>query len=124
METKDHNSARIAEFWDRNPCGEDFIPASEGAEFFRQADLIKQREPHITENRQKFDFRGKRVLEIGLGEGCEAHKIIEAGAIYNGIDITTESIRRVQARCRLFFSPIREHSGDECRSDGFRGWIF
>ena len=102
MATKDHLSNGIADFWDKNPCGEDFIPASGGVEFFRQADLIKQREPHIAENLRRVDFRGKRVLEIGLGQGCEAHKIIEAGAFYSGIDITAESVRRVKTRCRLF----------------------
>jgi SAM-dependent methyltransferase len=51
------------------------------------------------------DFRGKRVLEIGLGQGCEAQKIIEGGGIYNGIDITAESVRRVKNRCRIFSLP-------------------
>jgi SAM-dependent methyltransferase len=105
MGTNDHSSTRIAEFWDKNPCGEEFIPAADGAEFFRQADLIKQREPHIAENLRKFDFRDKRVLEIGLGQGCEAQKIIEAGGIYTGIDITAESVQRVKTRCRLFSLP-------------------
>src|SRR6266852_3599118 len=105
MESSKHSSAEIADFWDKHPCGEDFIPPAEGAEFFRQADLIKEREPHVAENLRKVDFRGKRILEIGLGQGCEAQKIIQAGGIYNGIDITAESVRRVKTRCRLFSLP-------------------
>lgn len=105
LRTADQSSETIADFWSKNPCGEDFIPDAEGAEFFRQADLVKQGEPHIAQNLRKINFRGKRVLEIGLGQGCEAHKIIQAGAFYTGIDITDESVRRVKTRCRMFNLP-------------------
>ncbi len=98
----DPSSDKITEFWDKHPCGEDFIRGAEGAEFFRQADLLKKSEPHIAQNLKRFNFKGKRVLEIGLGLGCEAQQIIEAGAIYTGIDLSAESVRKVKARCELF----------------------
>lgn len=106
MNPNTYSSTKIAEFWDTHPCGEDFISESEGADFFRQADRIKnQLEPHISNNLRKYDFHGKRILEIGLGQGCEAQKIIQGGGIYNGIDITPESVRRVKDRCRIFSLP-------------------
>jgi SAM-dependent methyltransferase len=47
------------------------------------------------------DFKGKRVLEIGLGEGGDSEQIIRRGAIWSGLDLTPESIERVSTRLRL-----------------------
>jgi ubiquinone/menaquinone biosynthesis C-methylase UbiE len=96
----------IAEFWEKHPCGEDYAGGSEWKEFFQRYDEYKYRtEPHILDELRHIDFRGKRVLEIGLGQGAEAQKIIEAGAVYNGIDLTNESVQRVKMRCSLFGLP-------------------
>jgi ubiquinone/menaquinone biosynthesis C-methylase UbiE len=96
----------IAEFWEKHPCGEDYVGGSEWKEFFQRYDDYKYRtEPHILEELKRIDFRGKRVLEVGLGHGAEAQRIIEAGAIYNGIDLTNESVQRVKMRCGLFGLP-------------------
>jgi ubiquinone/menaquinone biosynthesis C-methylase UbiE len=96
----------IAEFWRTHPCGSDFVDATEWKEFFLKYDAYKYRqEPHILEELKKIDFAGKRVLEIGLGQGAEAQRIIEAGAIYNGVDLTEESVERVKTRCGIFSLP-------------------
>jgi SAM-dependent methyltransferase len=41
-------------------------------------------------------------LEIGLGQGADSMQIIDRGALYYGIDLTDESVRRVKERFRLF----------------------
>lgn len=106
MDTKEFTPEQIAEFWEKHPCGSDFIHASEWKEFFLSYDQFKYtHEPHILEEIRKIDFKGKRVLEIGLGQGAETQKIIEAGAIYHGIDLTEESVARVKLRCELFSLP-------------------
>lgn len=103
MPIRDFTSDRIAEFWQKHPCGSDFVNASEWKDFFINYDRFKYNsEPHILDEIKKIDFRGKRVLEIGMGQGAEAQKIIEAGGIYNGIDLTEESIARVKIRFKLF----------------------
>lgn len=94
---------QIETFWENNPCGNDFIEFEDWKNFFINYDSFKERnEPHIFEELEKIDFKGKRVLEIGLGQGTEAQKIIQAGAVYNGIDFTEESIERMKIRCELF----------------------
>lgn len=100
------SSTEIAEFWEKHPCGEDYVGGAEWKDFFQRYDAYKYRtEPHIVDELKRIDFRGKRVLEVGLGQGAEAQKIIQAGAIYNGIDITNESVQRVKMRCKLFGLP-------------------
>lgn len=97
---------QIETFWENNPCGNDFIEFEDWKNFFINYDSFKERnEPHIFEELEKIDFKGKRVLEIGLGQGTEAQKIIQAGAVYNGIDFTEESIERMKIRCELFSLP-------------------
>jgi SAM-dependent methyltransferase len=46
------------------------------------------------------DFKGKQVLEIGLGQGADSEQIIRRGAIWSGIDISVESVNRVSSRLR------------------------
>jgi len=49
----------------------------------------------------KIDFRGKQVLEIGLGQGADSEQIVKRGAIWSGLDLTPESVARVQTRFSL-----------------------
>jgi ubiquinone/menaquinone biosynthesis C-methylase UbiE len=93
----------IAYFWETHPCGSEFVHSDEARAFFINYDKYKYSiEPHILDELAAIDFRNKKVLEIGLGQGAEAQRIIEAGAKYYGIDLTAESIRRVSARFDLF----------------------
>jgi ubiquinone/menaquinone biosynthesis C-methylase UbiE len=97
---------KIASFWQKNPCGSDFVTLTDWENFFTNYDKFKYSiEPHILTELSKIDFKGKRVLEIGLGQGAEAQRIIESGAIYNGIDLTEESVKRVKLRCEIFNLP-------------------
>jgi len=108
VNTKDSTSDQIAEFWEKHPCLNDFVNVRdpEWKDFFINYDRFKYANvPHILDELRKLDLNGKRVLEIGMGQGSEAQKIIEAGAIYNGIDLTEESVARVKLRCELFSLP-------------------
>lgn len=102
-----YSAEEIEEFWKNNPCGAQFVDQHEWERFFIEYDHFKySNEPHILEELSQIDFEGKRVLEIGLGQGAEAQRIIQAGAIYNGIDLTEESVLRVRTRCGLFDLPF------------------
>lgn len=63
---------------------------------------------HPGENQKPFsqliDFeslKGKRVLEIGCGQGSHAELIARAGAQYTGIDITERAVRLTRKRFEL-----------------------
>jgi ubiquinone/menaquinone biosynthesis C-methylase UbiE len=93
----------IREFWDAHPCGESQVEklSSDYEEFFRRYDTFRyQREAHILRRLDAIDFRGKQVLEIGLGQGADSEQIIRRGAIWSGIDISAESVSRVSTRLR------------------------
>ena len=96
----------IKDFWSENPVGTNFIQGEVDQEFFRKYDDFRySTEGHILEELKKTDFQGKRVLEIGTGQGSDAEQMIRNGAIYTGVDLTEESIRRLKIRFDLFDLP-------------------
>lgn len=99
----------LVRFWEEHPLATDFLPPLEGKDFFLAYDSFKyKQEPHILEELSQIDFKGKKVLEIGVGHGAEAQKMIEAGASYTGIDISPAAIARVKDRFRLFSLPYED----------------
>jgi SAM-dependent methyltransferase len=96
----------IHEFWDTHPCGNTQVESlcSDYESFFRRYDAFRYspgNEGHILKRLDAIDFRGKRVLEIGLGEGAESEQMIRRGAIWSGLDLTPESVKRVRNRLEL-----------------------
>jgi SAM-dependent methyltransferase len=93
----------IRDFWNAYPCGDYYNggPGADLEEFFRRYDALRYnraQEGHILECLDGIAFRGKRVLEIGLGQGADSEQIIRRGAIWSGADLTPESVARVRAR--------------------------
>lgn len=101
------NETEIQDFWQKHPCGEDFVGGAENYEadyekFFENYDEFRYRkEPHILECLKNIDFQGKRTLEIGLGQGADAEQLVRLGADWFGLDLTHESTKRVQVRLNL-----------------------
>ena len=53
----------IAEFWERHPCGSDFVEFSEWKKFFFEYDKYKySTESHILKELLNIDFNNKKVL--------------------------------------------------------------
>ncbi len=102
----------IKDFWQTHPCGAELVgdlceeTRAEYEEFFDRYDRFRyEKEPHILKNLDTIDFNGKRVLEIGLGQGADAEQIVKRGGIYTGVDLTAESVRRVKMRFSLHNIP-------------------
>jgi ubiquinone/menaquinone biosynthesis C-methylase UbiE len=94
----------IRDFWDAHPCGDHQVESlkADYEAFFERYDKFRySREGHILCRLDAIDFQGKRVLEIGLGQGADSEQIIRRGAIWSGLDLTPESIERVSARLQL-----------------------
>src|SRR5262249_36845135 len=67
--------------------------------FFARYDAYRYRtEPHILSSLDAIDFRGRKTLEIGLGQGADSEQIIRRGALWSGLDLTPESVARVRQR--------------------------
>jgi ubiquinone/menaquinone biosynthesis C-methylase UbiE len=105
--TKDN--AQIKQFWNEQPVGSNFVAYEEGKAFYERYDEFRYRtEGHILKELDALDVKDKSVLEIGLGQGADSMQLINRGAIYHGIDLTEESVRRVKERFQLFDKPYRE----------------
>jgi len=94
----------IREFWDAHPCGESLVErfSADHEAFFRRYDAFRyQREAHILKRLDGIDLKGRQVLEIGLGQGADSEQIIRRGAVWSGLDLSPESVRRVSTRLRL-----------------------
>jgi len=95
---------QIRAFWNTHPCGEHQVESrnDDYEAFFSAYDKMRYvREGHILQRLDMLDFHGKRVLEIGLGQGADCEQIIRRGAAWSGVDLTPESVARVSARLSL-----------------------
>lgn len=99
---------KIQDFWQSHPCGAQLVgdlseeSRAEYEDFFSRYDEFRySKEAHILKNLDEIDFSDKRVLEIGLGQGADAEQIARRGAIYSGVDLTDEAVKRTSMRFRL-----------------------
>lgn len=99
------NESEVQSFWNLHPCGDHIVGglhesfADNYERFFTAYDNWRyHQESHIPACLDEIDWRGKKVLEIGLGQGAESEQIIRRGAHWSGLDLTQESINRVRAR--------------------------
>lgn len=124
------NEQAVQAFWELHQCGDAQIGGlREGFEsdyeaFFADYDRFRyQNERHLRTCVDALNVAGKQVLEIGLGQGSESERLIRNGALWSGVDLTAESVYRVQARltlrelpyeqlrqgtCSIFHSPMTE----------------
>jgi glycosyltransferase involved in cell wall biosynthesis/SAM-dependent methyltransferase len=98
----------IAGFWETHPCGDEMIGGlvdryrDDFSAFFAAYDDARYKlESHIPGCLDALDVKGLKVLEIGLGQGAESEQLIRRGARWTGLDLTSESVRRVQIRLEL-----------------------
>lgn len=98
----------VQSFWDEHPSGDHVVGGLHGRfaddyeEFFAAYDTWRYRqESHIPPCLDEIDWSGRRVLEIGLGQGTESEQIIRRGGRWSGLDLTQESVDRVGARLAI-----------------------
>ncbi|HEY5048990.1 MAG TPA: class I SAM-dependent methyltransferase [Rhizomicrobium sp.] len=58
-------------------------------------------QPHVLKALDGFNWKDRRVLEIGLGQGADSEQLISRGACWSGIDLTAEAVDRVSKRLGL-----------------------
>lgn len=95
----------IRDFWNKHPCGDSMagslraVHRGDYESFFDNYDRFRYSlESHIPACLDQLDLKGKRVLEIGLGQGADSEQIIRRGASWSGIDLTPEAVDRVRTR--------------------------
>lgn len=105
--------SEIKDFWQANTCGDWQVGGlqerfgGDFERFFADYDAFRyQREKHIPGCLDRARFEGKKVLEIGLGQGADSEQIIRRGARWSGLDLTPASVARVKERMRLHNLPF------------------
>jgi SAM-dependent methyltransferase len=98
----------IQRFWDAHPCGDGQVGGLDERyhgdydRFFRDYDTHRYRyEAHLPAVLDGLGVDGRRVLEVGLGEGADSEQLIRRGARWSGVDLTAESVERVRTRLSL-----------------------
>lgn len=94
----------VHDFWNEASCGENLFmkggPLKE--QFQEQMRARYEWEPEILSFTQFERYRGKKVLEIGVGLGADHQKWAEAGADLSGVDLTERAIENTKKRFELF----------------------
>ncbi len=102
MARLDSDKRAVYDFWEASSCGEALhLLGFRAEDFKRQADLRYELEPFIPKFANFEKWRGKRVLEIGVGLGADHQHFAEAEAQVVGIDLTPRAIQRTAERFRV-----------------------
>ena len=94
---------RVRRHWEAGPCGTSTASAPAGtAAFFAEIERERYRlEPYIDDFAQFERWRGRRVLEIGVGLGTDFVRFVRAGAVATGVDLTEAAVEAVRRRLTL-----------------------
>ena len=86
----------IKDFWEKSPLCSSMVAAEPGtAGFFREYDRLREEieSPEASYRLQEYrDFKGKRVLDVGCGNGYVISRYALEGADAYGVDITERAI--------------------------------
>lgn len=93
----------VHDFWEADSCGEKaYLEGKDKDAYLKQTEIRYKLEPYILEFANFNHFKGKKVLEIGVGLGADHQKFAEAGAILYGIDLTRRAVEHTYRRFQLF----------------------
>lgn len=110
------NEQQVADFWETHPCGDHQVGGlkDDYLDFFDRYDAFRYaKEGHILGCLDAIDWQGRKVLEIGLGQGADSEQIIRRGGEWSGLDLTNEAVDRTRTRLGLRglpFDDIRQGS--------------
>jgi ubiquinone/menaquinone biosynthesis C-methylase UbiE len=90
----------VREHWEREPCGTTTSQAEPGTpEFYAEVERERYRlEPYIHSFAEFERWRGRRVLEVGVGLGTDFVRFVRAGAEAVGVDLTEAAVAAVRER--------------------------
>jgi ubiquinone/menaquinone biosynthesis C-methylase UbiE len=99
-------NAAVRQYWEQEPCGtSDFIvgrwPARSPQWFASVEQHRYHEEPHIFAVAQFTRWAGKRLLEIGVGAGCDHLQFARAGALCHGVDLTDAAVETTRQHLAL-----------------------
>ncbi len=106
--------AAAIEQWTADPCGSGHIDGEIGAaEYFRN--LIAMRAEYAPWMEEELDYdgaAGKRVLDVGCGQGIDLARYAQGGARATGLDLTPRHVELANAHLAALGLPGEAIGGD------------
>lgn len=103
------STRQVQQFWEQNPLAAAGIAAEPGTRgFYAEFNRLREEvEPlGFQDSFYRFaDYRGKRVCEVGCGNGYLLSRYAEHGAIVTGVDLTERAVELSRRRFELYGLP-------------------
>jgi SAM-dependent methyltransferase len=93
----------VRAWWGQQACGTQFAESDKFTPaYFAEIEEARYRlEPYIHSFAQFTRYRGKKVLEVGIGAGTDFVQWVRVGALAYGIDLTAEAVAHTRRRLEL-----------------------
>lgn len=95
----------VKKYWESNPVAAAAVPYEPGTrEFFQYYDLLREEVEPVAFSyalHEYADFKGKKVLDVGCGNGYVLSRYAREGADVYGVDITSKAIELTRQRFQL-----------------------
>jgi ubiquinone/menaquinone biosynthesis C-methylase UbiE len=89
----------VFDYWEGKPCGTEFGKDADMRKYFQEIEDHRYRvEPFIQSFAQFSSWRGKEVLEVGVGAGTDHVQFARSGAVLSGIDFTKAAVDMTRER--------------------------
>src|SRR5438552_11483271 len=90
----ERNISEVHDFWNTEACGTHFVEhATHEKDFFEKFREYRYRtEWHIPLLVPFAEAKGRKVLEIGTGNGADGVMFAQNGALYTGVDLTETAL--------------------------------
>jgi SAM-dependent methyltransferase len=97
------STADVYRYWQADSCGTEHASSATGTRpYYDEIETARYRlEPFIPSFAEFERWRGRRVLEIGIGAGTDFINFARAGALVTGIDLTPAAVEHAQRRLGL-----------------------
>lgn len=102
MSSMQNNKGRVKAHWEEEACGTRHGEAPDRRQYFREISEARYgSEPYIAEFAGFRGAAGKKVLEIGVGAGCDFINWVQNNAKATGVDLTERAIELTRERLAL-----------------------
>ncbi len=100
----DKLKSEVRDYWDSEACGTWFTDKEKYTkEYFEEIEKARYEvSPEILPFAQFDNFKGKKLLEVGVGAGTDFLQWVRGGTKAYGLDLTQEAIDHVQHRLDVY----------------------